>query len=172
MKFLKFVLSLFKRRKIGSLSVSPVGLAVFCLIVVAVVVVSRDVFEAKEIQAHLYAALNYARPITEQARLMQEQTGKWPASLAEIEAAKATPPPQFGRTLLLREGEVRVVFANPPAIANASLSLKVSVRGNEHFFECSPEGDFKGALPAPCRPGEGPQRVVWPPKSSKPAANG
>jgi len=169
MKFLGFIGGLFKRRKIGPLSVSPVGLAVFCLLVAAVVAISTSVFEAKEIQAHVYAALNYARPIAEQARLAQEQTGKWPASLAGIDAAKAKPPPEVGRTLLGRDGEVRVVFASPPAIANASLSMQVVVRGNEHFFECRAEGDFKGALPSYCRPGAEPGRMTWPPASEKPA---
>ena len=167
MKFLNFVVGLFKRRKIGPLSVSPVGLAVFCLFVAAAVVISKGVFEDKEIQSHLYAALNYARPIAAQARLMQEQTGKWPASLAEIEAAKTKPPPQVGRVLLLRGGEVRVVFASPPAIANASLSIQVAVRGNEHFMGCRAEGDFKGALPSFCRPGAEPGRISWPPGSVK-----
>ena len=167
MKFLDFFLGLFKRRKIGPLSVSPVGLAVFCLFVAAAIAISKGVYDDKEIQAHIYAALNYARPIAEQARLMQEKTGKWPASLADIEAAKAKAPPQIGRTHLLRDGEVRVVFANPPAISNASLRLKVTVRGNEHYFECSAEGAFKGALPSFCRPGAEPGRLTWPPGAAK-----
>jgi hypothetical protein len=167
MKFEIFLLGLFKRRKIGPLSASPFGLVVFCLFVAAVVIGSMNVFEAKEIQAHLYAAVEYARPIAVQARLAQEQTGKWPASLAEIEAAKAKAPPQVARTLLARDGEVRLVFASPPAIANASLSMQVVVRGNEHFMECRAEGDFKGALPSFCRPGAEPARVSWRPGSVK-----
>jgi hypothetical protein len=167
MKFGIFLLGLFKRRKIGPLSVSPVGLAVFCLFVAAAVVISKGVFEDKEIRAHVVAALNYARPIAVQARLMQEQTGKWPASLAEIEAAKAKPPPQVGRTQLLRNGEVRVVFASPPAIINMSLSFEVIVRGSEHLLECRAEGIRMGAVPSWCRPGEEPMRVSWPPEAGK-----
>jgi hypothetical protein len=167
MKFFEFVLGLFKRRKIGPLSVSPVGLAVFGLIVAAAVVISKGVFEDKEIQSHIYAALNYARPVAEQARLMQEKTGKWPALLAEVEAAKAKPPPQIARMELRKDGEVLVVFASPPPLANSTLILKVIVRGSEHLLECQAEGNFKGALPSVCRPGEGPQRISWPPESAK-----
>ena len=167
MKLRDVLLGLFRRRKIGPLSVSPVGLALFCLFVAVAVVIYQGVYEAKEIQSHLYAALTYAQPIAAQARLTQERTGKWPASLAEIEAAKAKPPPQVGRILLLKDGEVRVVFASPPVIANASLSLKVGVSGTEHVLECRAEGDFKGALPTWCRPGELPQRLTWPPQSAK-----
>jgi hypothetical protein len=167
MNFLKFLLSLFKRRNIGGLSVSPVGLTLFCLVVVAVVIVSRDIFEAKEIQAQVYDALNHARPIAEQARLMQERTGKWPVSLAEIEAAKAKPPPQVARLLLQKDGELRVVFASPPAIVNSTLILKVTVNGAEHFLECRGEGQFKGALPPGCKPGDGPKKLSWPPEAGK-----
>ena len=130
----------------------------------------QGVYEAREIRPHLDAALTYAQPIAAQARLMQERTGKWPASLAEIEAAKVKPPPQVGRVLLQKDGEVRVVFASPPVIANASLGLKVSVSGSEHVLECRAEGDFKGALPTWCRPGELPQRISWPPMTVKPMA--
>jgi hypothetical protein len=167
MKFFEFVLGLFKRRNIGGLSVSPVGLAIFGLIVAAAAVIAKGVFEDKEIQAHIYAALNYARPIAEQVRLMQEKTGKWPASLAEVEAAKAKPPPQIARMELRKDGEVRAVFASPPSLANSTLALKVIVRGSEHLFECEGVGNFKGALPSVCRPGEAPQRIAWPPESVK-----
>lgn len=159
-------MDLFKRRNIGGLSVSPVGAVVFCIVVAVAVIISRNVFEAKDLQEHLYAAKNYAYPIAAQARLMQEKTGNWPASLAEIEGAKAKAPPQIARTELRKDGEVRVVFASPPSIANAVLSLKVIVRGNEHLLECRGEGDFKGALPPGCKPGEGPQKVTWPPESN------
>lgn len=167
MKFFDSVLGLFKRRNIGGLSVSPVGLALFCLVVAAVVVVSRDVFEAKEIQAQLYEALNHARPVAEQARLIQERTGKSPASLAEIEAAKAKAPPQVARLQLQKDGELRVVFGSPSAIANSMLILRVIVNGGEHLLECRGEGEFKGALPTGCRAGAKPERVTWPPDSGK-----
>lgn len=162
MKFFDSVLGLFKRSNIGGLSVSPVGLMLFCLAVAAVVVVSRDIFEAKEIQAQLYEALNHARPIAEQARLVQETTGKWPGSLTEIEAAKAKPPPQVARLQLHKDGELRVVFASPPAIVNSMLILKVIVNGGEHFLECRGEGEFKGALPPGCGAGAKPERMTWP----------
>ena len=171
MKMLEVMRGLFRRRMIGSLSVSPVGLVVFCLLVAVAVVIYRNVFEAKEINSYLNAAVLHARPIAEQARLIQERTGKWPASLAEIDAAKADPPPQVGRILLSKDGEVRVVFASPPAIANASLSMKVGVNGGEHFFECRAEGEFKGALPNYCRPGES-RPISWPPAFDKPAGKG
>ena len=159
-------LDLFKRRNIGPLSVSPLGLASFCLVAAAAAVIAKGVYQDKEIQTHLHAAMVYARPIAEQVRLMQERTGTWPASLTGIEAAKTKAPPQVGRTLLLRDGEVRVVFASPPAIANATLTLRVIVRGGEHMLECRGEGEFTGALPSACRPGEGPARLTWPPEAS------
>lgn len=167
MSLLDLVSGLFERHKIGGLSVSPVGLTLFCLVVAAVVVVSRDVFEAKEIQAQLYEALNHARPIAEHARLTYEQTGKWPASLAEIEAAKAKAPPQVARLQLQKDGELRVVFASPPAIANSMLILKVIVNGGEHFLECRGEGQFNGALPPGCKAGDGPGKLSWPPETGK-----
>ena len=165
MRFVEFVLGLFKRRNIGGLSVSPLGLTLFVLVVVAAVVISRDVFEAKEIQAQIFEALNHARPIAEQARLAQERTGKWPAFLAEIEAAKAKAPPQIARMQLQKDGELRVVFASPPTIANSTLILKVTVNGGEHFFECRGEGEFRGALPPGCKAGEGPKKMSWPPQT-------
>jgi hypothetical protein len=160
-------MGLFKRRRIGPLSVSPVGLVVFILLAAVAGIIASRVFEAKELQENIYAAKNFAYPIAAQARLIQEQTGKWPAALAEIEAAKAKAPPQIARTEMGKDGEVRVVFANPPSIANATLNLKVIVRGGEHFLECRGVGEFKGALPSACRPGEGPERVAWPPDSAK-----
>lgn len=160
---------LFKRRNIGPLSVSPVGLAVFCLFAAAAGVIANGVFEDKEIQNHIYAAKNYAYPIAAPARLMQEQTGKFPGALAEIATAKAKAPPQVGRTQLLKDGEVRVVFASPPSIVNSTLALKVIVRDGEHFLECHGEGAFKGALPSVCRPGAELQRMTWPPEMSGPA---
>lgn len=166
MKLLEMLRGLFRRRKFGPLSVSPIGLIVFCLFIAGAIVLIRNVFEAKEINAYVSAAVLHAHPIVEQARLMQERTGKWPASLAEIEAAKAKPPPQIGRIQLSRNGEVSIVFASPPAIANASLNLRISVNGSEHFFECRAEGDFKGGLPNYCRPGES-RRISWPPQAGK-----
>ncbi|MBI3371411.1 MAG: hypothetical protein HY017_06590 [Betaproteobacteria bacterium] len=158
---------LFKRRGFGPLSVSPVGLTVFCLFVAAAAVISRGVYEDKEIQSNLYAVLAYARPIAAHVRLFHERSGRFPAALAEIAAAKAQAPAPIARTELLKDGEVRLVFASPPAIANASLTLRVIVRGREHFLECRAEGDFKGGLPLACRPGEAPERVPWPPASGK-----
>ena len=80
---------LLMRRSIGPLSVSPVGVAIFCMVAVVAGIIASRVFEAKELQEQIYSAKNYAYPIAAQARLMQEQTGKWPDSLAEIGAGKA-----------------------------------------------------------------------------------
>ena len=52
MKWLKVFLGLFRRRTIGPLSVSPVGLVLFCLLVAVAIVIYRGVYEAKEIRSH------------------------------------------------------------------------------------------------------------------------
>lgn len=165
-------MDIFKARKIGPLAVSPIGLALFFLVAATAGIIASRVFEAKELQAHIYAAKNHAYPIAAQARLMKERSGNWPASLAEIEVAKAKAPPQVARMELRKDGEVRVVFASPSSIVNATLTLKVIVRGSEHLLECRGEGEFKGALPPGCKAGEDPLAVAWPPESSKPAGKG
>ena len=112
--------------------------------------------------------LLYVIPIAKEARLIREKTGTWLASLAEIGAAKAEAP-RFGRTLLLRDGEVRFVFANPHPFgnANASLSLQPVVRGNEQFVECRAVGEFGFALPRGCKLSAEPGRIGWPPEPAK-----
>ena len=69
------------------------------------------------------------------------------------------------------DGEVRFVFTNPHPFGNAdaSLSLQVVVRGDEHFLECRAEGRFRFALPRFCRSSAEPLRVQWPPESAKAA---
>jgi hypothetical protein len=83
-----------------------------------------------------------------------------------------------GKAALVARVQVSDWAGGPPnidrtaGIANATLTFKVIVRGSEHFLECRGVGEFKGALPSTCRPGEELERVTWPPESSMPARKG
>ena len=160
-------MNLFKRKNIGFL-LESVGLVIFCLFLAAFIIIAYNVYVAKGIQAHFFIASNYASAIASQARLMHEQTGQWPVALADIQASKKKAPPEIARIELLEEGKIRAIFASPPSIANSTLTLKVIVRGSEHFLECRGDGEFMGALPPSCVPGEEPLRFTWPPKVSNP----
>jgi hypothetical protein len=139
-----------------------VGLLVVAMLIAAAVIVSLGVDEAKAIQNDLYAAVNYARPIAEQAKLAHEQTGKWPASVNEEKK-----PPQVARVQLLQEQGVRVSLAGREEFVNKSLLLKIVARDGAHYLECNPGDLARGSLPRFCKPDGEPMRLTWPPQPAK-----
>src|SRR5688500_2804769 len=68
--------TLFRKRNIGPLSVSPVGLVFFLLAVGGVAAIWVNVDEAKAIQREVYGALEQGRPLAERSRLAAEKSGR------------------------------------------------------------------------------------------------
>jgi len=154
---------LFKRRKMGPLSVSPVGFVVFCLFVAAVWTIADGVFRDKAVQEDLYSAISFARPVATQARWMHEQTGRWPSSLNDLRISQGTTPPQIAQIQLLQDKGVRLVFASPEAIAKRSIILRVISREGGHFLECEAGELPQSPLPPICKGRGNAERLSWPP---------
>lgn len=160
---------IFERRKMGPLSVSPLGLIVFCLIVAAVWMVADGVYRDKAIQQDLFAAVNFARPIATQARWLHEKTGKWPSSLNDLRTGEESAPRQIAEVQLLQDRGVRLLFAGPEVLAKKSMILRVIAREGGYFLECAAEDLPHGPLPPICKARGNAERLLWPPAMPNPA---
>jgi hypothetical protein len=156
----------FKRRKMGPLSVSPVGVVVFFVVAAAAWTIAEGVYRDKAIQQDLFAAVSYARPIATQARWMHEQTGKWPGSLGDLRIAEAKRPPQIAQVQLRQDQGVRLLFASPEAIAGKSMILRVVSRDSGRFLECEADELPQGPLPPICKGRGNAERLSWPPAAA------
>ena len=147
------------------MSASPAEILILCVVIFAAWKIADGVYGDMAVQRDLYAGISYARPLAAQLLFANEQTGKWPTSLRELNFGEGERPRQIARLELLGEQGVRIVYASPAAIAGKSLVVRVTQRGPEHILECRTEDIPQGPRPSLCRPGAAVERLAWPPEA-------
>lgn len=155
--------NLLKKRKMGPLSASPLGLTVFCLLVAAFFIYSYGIMRDRAIADEFSELRHFAEPIAIQARWIYEQTGKWPSSLDDPRLGQVVRSPQRYQLQFLQEHGVRVFFNSMNASAKRSMTLRVIVRDNDHYLACESSELPLRQVPRFCRDMGNTKIMGWPP---------
>lgn len=156
---------LFSKRQIGPLSASPIGLAVFCILLTALFVFSYRIMRDRAIADECSELIHFAEPIVTQARWIYEQTGKWPDSIDGLRHGQEAGSLQKFSVQFLQEQGVRVAF-NGMKDTQRSITLHVLVRGNDRYLACTSAELPLELVPRFCREMENTRLLEWPPRTA------
>jgi hypothetical protein len=116
------------------------------MLVAAFLIGSYDAMRNRAIADEFSEAIAFAEPIAIQARWIYERTGKWPASLEDPRLAREPSSVRAFRLQFLDEQGVRVIFSS-----SNSMTLRVIVRGEDHYLVCESAELPIGLVPRFCR---------------------